>query len=415
MKVFNCPQCGATLEFERIDKPLVKCQYCDSLVVVPAELRPQPLPPSSPPLIDSLLRPPREETPPFSFGDSEATPKKVALAAVALLAVAGGVGLLIATNRASNSNFRVGTNTTNAQRLVPTPTPAPRPDGYEVAYTLGGDGTGPGLFKDEMTVAVDAGGHVYASDETRRVQRFDASGRFLNTWNIPAQTKWYGKLRGGARKLLTGERGEVYAVLAGVILKLDGETGEALGAAHGSDYIHDAALVPGGGGGLLVVSQKGDDDELVLIGGDGRAARRTHRFVSSLLDKRLEVEALRVAAGAGGEAYALYAIGGVSGEHWYDDEDIAVFRFSPESKYLSRFGGQGREPGQYGPPTALAADARGRVYVCESFDKVHVYEPDGRYVRTLKVPHAVEALAFDAQDNLYVAGGHRVSKLLLDR
>jgi hypothetical protein len=186
-----------------------------------------------------------------------------------------------------------------------------------------------------------------------------------------------------------------------------------LGAAHGSDYIHDAALSPGHG--LLVVSQKGDDDELVLIGGDGRAARRTHRFVSSRLDKKLEVGALRVAAGPGGEVYSLYAIGGVAGEHWYDDEDIAVFRFSPEGKYLARFGGQGREQGQYGPPSALAADTRGRVYVSESFDKLHVYEPDGRFVRTLKTPHAVDALAFDAQNNLYVAGGHRVSKLVLDK
>jgi streptogramin lyase len=227
-------------------------------------------------------------------------------------------------------------------------------------------------------VAVDGEGRVYVSDDTRRVQRFDPSGRFLNTWDIPLETKWYRKLRGGPDKLLAGSANQLYAVLAGVILKLDGETGEVLGAAHGSDYIHDAAVVPGGG--LLVVSQKGDDDELVLMGADGRAARRTHRFVSSQLD-----------------------------------EDIAVFRFSPEGKYLARFGGQGGEPGQYGPPSAIASDTRGRVYVCESFDKIHVYEPDGRFVRTLKTPHAADALAFDAQNDLYIAGRHMVSKLVLDR
>jgi tripartite motif-containing protein 71 len=264
-----------------------------------------------------------------------------------------------------------------------------------------------------LGVAVDGEGRVYVSDDTRRVQRFDSSGRFLNTWSIPTETKWYEKLRDGPSKLLVNNVNQVYAVLAGVILKLDGETGEVLGAAHGSDYIHDAAVVPGGG--LLVVSQKGKDDELVLLGTDGRAARRTHRFVSSQLDKKLEVEALRVAAGVGGEVYALYAIGGVSGEHWYDDDDIAVFRFSPEGKYLARFGGEGHAPGQYGPPSALAADGRGRVYVCETFDKIHVFEPDGRFVRTLKAPHGVDALAFDAQDNLYVAGSHRVSKLVLDQ
>lgn len=400
MKVFNCPQCAATLEFERIESALVRCQFCNSLVVVPAELRPPPSPP-----------PPQEELK-LPDGGEEATPKKIALVVVVLLAVAGGIGLLIANNSRSNKP-RASFIPTFTPQQVPTPKPTPKPDGYTVAYTFGGEGTGPGLFKDELGVAVDQEGRVYVSDDTRRVQRFDSSGQFLNTWNIPLETKWYQKLRGGPQKLLAGNANQLYAVLSGVILKLDAETGEVLGAGHGSDYIHDAAVVPGGG--LLIVSQKGDDDELVLMGTDGRAARRTHRFVSSQLDKKLEVEALRVAPDGAGGAFALYAIGGVEGEHYYDDEDIAVFRFSPEGKYLSRFGGEGHEPGQYGPPTALASDARGRVYVCESFDKIHVYEPDGRFVRTLKTPHAVDALTFDAQNNLYVAGGHKVSKLILDK
>lgn len=398
MKVFNCPQCAATLEFEHLDKSLVRCQFCNSLVVVPPELRPPP-----------PLPPPAPE---FTLGDSE-QPKKVALAVIALLVVAGGIGLLIVRNISSNQRGIVNVNTSRTPSRTPTPTPTPKPDGYTIAYTFGGEGTGPGLFKDSLGVAVDGEGRVYVSDETRRVQRFDASGKFLDTWSIPLETKWYQKLRGGPSKLLAGNANQLYAVLAGVILKLDGETGEVLGAAHGSDYIHDAAVVPTGG--LLVVSQKGDDDELVLMGTDGRAARRTHRFVSSQLDKKLEVEALRVAAGSGGEVYSLYCIGGVAGEHWYDDDDIAVFRFSPEGRYLARFGGEGREPGQYGPPSALAADAQGRVYVCESFDKIHVYEPDGRFVRTLKIPHAADALTFDAQNNLYIAGGHKVSKLILDK
>ncbi|MFL6257026.1 MAG: hypothetical protein ACJ74T_18625 [Pyrinomonadaceae bacterium] len=403
MKVFNCPQCAATLEFERIDSPLVRCQFCNSLVVVPPELRPP------------HAAPPPEPQPQTTFGaGQEATPKKIALVIVGLIAVAGFVGLLIASNSRSNKP-RVGVIPTYTPRQVATPTPAPtpKPDGYTIAYTFGGEGTGPGLFKDDLGVAVDPEGRVYVSDDTRRVQRFDSSGQFLNTWNIPTETKWYQKLRGGPSKLLANNANQIYAVLAGVILKLDGETGEVLGAGHGSDYIHDAAVVPGGG--LLVVSQKGDDDELVLMGADGRAARRTHRFVSSQLDKKLEVEALRVAAGPLGDFYALYCIGGVEGEHYYDDEDIAVFHFSPEGKYLARFGGEGHEPGQYGPPSALAADAQGRVYVCETFDKIHVFEPDGRFVRTLKAPHAVNALTFDAQNSLYVAGGHKVSKLILDK
>jgi hypothetical protein len=405
LKVFNCPQCAATLEFERIDNSWVRCQFCNSTVVVPAELRPPP-------------PPPREE-PKTPDGGAEATPKKIALAAAALLLVAGGIALAISSKSSPNVNsgtVNANTSVTPWRPPSPTPKPMPKPEGFTVAYTFGGEGTGPGLFKDELGVTVDKEGRVYVSDDTRRVQRFDPSGKFLNTWNIPPGTKWYRKLRGGPVKIIVNERDEIYAVLAGVILKLDGETGEVLGAAHGSDYIHDAALSPGRG--LLVVSQKGDDDdELVLIGGDGRAARRTHRFVSSQLDKRLEVRALRVAAGAGGETYALYCIGGVSGMFSYDDEDISVFRFSPEGKFVARFGGGGRrgEPGQFGPPAAIAADPRGRVYVVETFNQLHVYEPDGRFVRTLKAPHSVNALAFDAQGDLYVAGDHKVSKLILDK
>ena len=399
MKAFNCPQCAAAREFERIENTWVRCHYCNSMVVVPEE-----------------LRPPTVKPPPL--GGRDETKTKLALVAAAAILLVAGIILFVSTRRTSNANGdSVVINTSRPPApATPTPRPTPRPDGYEVAYAFGGEGTGPGLFQGGMRVAVDGAGRVYVSDETRRVQRFEPPGRFLNTWNIPAQTRWYKKARGGPAKIIVNERDEVYAVLAGVVLKLAGETGEVLGAAHGSDYVHDAALSPGRG--LYVVSQKGEDDELVLIGGDGRAARRTHRFVSSQLDDgKLAVRALRVAAGAGGEALALYCIGGVSGMFSYDDADIAVHRFSPEGKFIGRFGGGGRVRGQglFGPPSSIAADPRGRVYVSETFSTVHVYEPDGRFVRTLRSPHTVEAMAFDSDGNLYVAGDKRVSKLLLDK
>jgi hypothetical protein len=401
VNAFNCPQCGAALEYERIDSAIVKCHYCDSLVVVPAELRPAP------------SVPPRAPAPLTSYGAAADQPKKLIAAVILLIAIAGGVGLLIAVlGRSSNTSRPLGARPTFTPRRAPTPMPTPKPDGYTVAFTFGSQGTGPGFFKDEMGVAVDAAGHIYVSDETRRVQRFDASGKFLDTWNIPTETKWYDKLKDGPRRLMANSSGEVFAVVSGVVLKFNGATGEVLGAAHGTDYIHDATLLADGG--MLIVSQKGKDDELVRLGGDGRAAHRTHRFVSSLLDKELEVEALRVAADGAGNTFALYALGGVNGEHWYDDEDLAVFKFSPEGKYVSRFGGGGQEPGQFGVPSGIAVDNQSRVYVCEPFGQIHVYAADGRYLRTLKAPHSVEAMTFDLQNNLYVAGANKVSKLVLD-
>lgn len=400
MKAFNCPQCGATLEYERIASNTVRCHYCNSTVIVPAELRP-------------ALTPPRRDSQPLStYGSQQPIIKKVVPAILGLVLLAVVVVMLF---RPSSKGSRpVGMIPTYTPRPIPTPKLTPKPDGYTIAFTFGGEGTGPGFFKDEMGVAVDGAGSIYVADDTRRVQRFDASGKFLSTWNIPMQTKWYAKLKRGPQKLLANNGSpHLFAVLAGVVVKFDAETGEALGAAHGSDYIHDAALLPDGG--FLLVSQKGRDDELVHLGGDGRTARRTHRFVSSLLDKELEVEALRVAADGTGNTFALYALGGVEGEHWYDEEDLAVFKFSPEGKYVSRFGSGGHEPGQFGVPSVIAVDSGSRVYVCEPFNKIHVYADDGRFIRTLHTPHMVEAMAFDSQNNFYVAGNHKVSKLVLDK
>ena len=391
MDVFNCPQCGAALEFERITSATVECPYCNSVVIVPADLRPAP--------------PRAEPQPPASFREQQSN--KAILILVGMIALFAGV-VALAVRSSSSNKTRTGGQSSYA------PTPTPKPDGYTVAFTFGGEGTGPGFFKDEMRVAVDGAGRIYVSDDTRRVQRFDASGKFINTWNIPTQTKWYTRLREGPRKLLVNTSGDVYAVVAGVVMKFDGATGEALGAAHGTDYIHDAALLPDGG--MVIVSQKENDDELIHLGSDGSAAHRTHRFVSSLLDKELEVAAMRVAADGTGNAFALYAIGGLNGMHSYDYGDTAVFKFTPDGKYETRFGGEGHAPGQYGAPTTLAVDNESRVYVCESmFDQIHVFAADGRFIRTLKAPHSVDAITFDSQNNLYIAGGNKVSKLILDK
>lgn len=400
MNAFNCPQCGASLEVGQIESATVRCPYCDSVVIVPAELRPQPT------RFDGAAR---TQTP---FLDS--LPDQFVRVVVGLCCLVGVVVFLFFFFVVGNSSKknRPSYFPPPNPRLLPTPKPTPAHEGYRVAFTFGSDGTGPGYFKDEMGVAVDGDGRIYVSDETRRVQRFDITGNFLNTWNVPTETKWYAKLKEGPSKIFTDSHGNLYAVLAGVIVKFDGETGETLGAAHGSDYIRDAAPLKDGG--MLIVSQKGADDELVQLGGDGRAERRTHRFVSSQLDKKLEVEALRVAADPVGDTFALYAIGGVSGEHWYDDEDTSVFMFAPDGKYLARFGGGGHQPGQYGPPSAIAADNRGRIFVVEPFDKIHVFASDGRYLRTLIAPHGVNSMAFDWQNNFYIAGDHKVSKLVLD-
>jgi sugar lactone lactonase YvrE len=111
----------------------------------------------------------------------------------------------------------------------------------------------------------------------------------------------------------------------------------------------------------------------------------------------------------------MYALGSVYGEHWYDNSDLAVFRFTADGKYVDRFGGGGNEAGQFRTPNAIAVDNQSRVYVCDQSEGIHVFTADGRYLETLKTPFWVQGMAFDTANDLYVVGDNKVAKLLLSR
>ncbi|MCA1592422.1 MAG: 6-bladed beta-propeller [Acidobacteria bacterium] len=226
---------------------------------------------------------------------------------------------------------------------------------------------------------------------------------------LPSESKWYTKFRGGPDKILVDRDGNVLVLASGVVLKLKGESGEVLGAAHGTDYIHDAATTADGG--LLLVSEKGGDDELVRLDAKGKPVRRVHRFMSSILEKRLQVRVVRVASDGVGNVFAVYALGDASGEFWYDAEDLAVLRLTPEGKYINRFGSSGNGPGQYSTPNCIAVDNQSRVYICDSQNGVHLFAPDGRYLENIKTPFWVDGLALDGENNIYVVGSNKVAKI----
>ena len=44
---------------------------------------------------------------------------------------------------------------------------------------FGGEGTGPGKFREPRGIDVDAQGNIYTSDQSNRIQKFDSSGKFI--------------------------------------------------------------------------------------------------------------------------------------------------------------------------------------------------------------------------------------------
>jgi DNA-binding beta-propeller fold protein YncE len=245
-----------------------------------------------------------------------------------------------------------------------------------VLLEFGREGTGEGLFQDARGVGVDAAGNIYVSDyENGRVQKFDPSGAYLLGW----------KTEGNAPLLaLAVDRpGNVYVVRDGTILKYNGADGALLATLSGEegDSFGDVTVLPGGD--LLASSQRGGDEHLVRLDAQGAVVSRISKPVSAQTASS-ELELLVAADGLG----TVFALGFFNG---------AVFKYSPEGKFVDRFGSG--ETFAYG---TIAVDGQSRVYL-STFDGILVFDADGSPLGgPIKVPGAVRDMAFDAAGELFV-------------
>ena len=89
-----------------------------------------------------------------------------------------------------------------------------------------------------------------------------------------------------------------------------------------------------------------------------------------------------------------------------------VFKFSPEGKFLNRFGGAGHQPGQFSAAHAIAADGKGRVLVSDS-QGIQVFDSDGRYITLFKPEGYASGMVFNDKNELLVAARNKVLKFAL--
>lgn len=263
--------------------------------------------------------------------------------------------------------------------------------GYaRVTLRFGSEGIGPGLFTDARSIGVDAEGNIYVGEYGgSRIQAFDSSGKFLTQWNA-----------GGKKTYLSGmavsRQGTVYTVVGGKISRYDGATGEALGEveySRDSDYFEDLTLTADG----KLVGVVGGED-LIRLDAKGQELLNVHAAISSISeDSELDT---KVAVDGSGNIYALGT---------FND---AVFKFTPEGRFVTQFGGDGDERGQFRAPYAIAADGQGRVYVSD-FKGIQVFDSDGRYLALIDVDKFVYGMAFNDQNELFVTTGTQVIKFEL--
>jgi streptogramin lyase len=384
IQTFKCPSCGGPLEYKGGHEKTVQCPFCFSSVIVPNELRfvtgdlRQPPPPPQSNLFRTFL----------------------IFIAVGLLFIGGLFTLFIL--RSKPKPLPPTASLPPNKPALSTPQPPSRAPGFaSVVMTFGSEGIGPGMFTGASSIAVDGAGHIYIGEYDKgRIQVFDATGHFITQWM--ADTKM--PLRGMA----ADRKGTIYIAQSGIISRYDGETGKMLGQLDYPDGRGFDDVVATADGGLVTawepyvngISASKGGDNIVRFDANGRTVRTIHNAVSSQTDGA-DLE-LHIAVDGLGNIFALSPFSN------------AVFHFTPEGKFVNRFGGAGNQPGQFTAPEAIAVDGKGRVYVSD-IKGIQVFDANGTYLDLIEIDGGAGGMVFNDQNELLVVSGSKVSKLVVHK
>jgi hypothetical protein len=390
-QTFNCPTCGAPLDYDGGPETTIHCPFCNSSVVVPEELRPET--PIQMTIVNRSTGPRRGI---FVIG----------IMAVVILMSGVVFATLSATRGTTDNAFSAVESTIVQPTLVEPPTespePSPTPAYANPRLSFGEEGIGPGQFNDPRYLAVDGNGTLYVADyQGGRVQAFDATGKYLSQFTV-------GNLKTIIHGMTADHQGRVYiaAGYAPDILVYEGKTGQALGkltSPNGGEFGEMAATANAGldatwyeGRWGIITSLEGHRDDLIMFDAQGKIASTIPSFISDQTgDLALDIY---IAADGLGRIFAL--------------SDGVVYAFSPEGKYTNKFGSVGDQPGQFRYPRAISVDGQDKVYIGDT-NSVLVYTADGRFITDFPIRDSANSMVLDEPGNLWVLGGGKVTQYVI--
>jgi hypothetical protein len=212
--VITCPKCGASLSVENYAR-MVTCSYCNSSVVV-----------------ESGQTTPGGAEPARGGGFARVG---VAMGALMFLGVAALVVLTrgqggaptppsgsttVPTSETASAPQPTATPlavpTASAQPTASAPSTADTPALADVVLDFGEKGTGPGKFEDARAITVDPSGDIYVAEYgSLRIQRFDSSGKYVDSLGIEA-----GKQGSAIPSIAATSDGHLWVSRSGDLLEL---------------------------------------------------------------------------------------------------------------------------------------------------------------------------------------------------
>ncbi len=390
MKPLICPQCGGKIINYSPFQNFATCGYCATRFLIEPEKQKTTV--TAEPIYDSLK-------------NSRPTTNIFVLVIGAVVLVIGGIIFLavLMSGKDPKPKYTVYNTPyypTQTPRISPTPTPNPN------LLEFGGIGTANGLFKDADAIAVDKKGRIYVGDGTLRVQQFSEKGEFLKVWQIPSKTVNYNRAR-TINKIAVSDNGNLYVAVGGVILIYDEESSEPVHTMHAApDYIQDFALRSDGG--LLLISNNGKIETLIFVNKDRRVTRRTNGFHTDTADAALSpretgLAAIRLAIDGAGNIFSVYAFGDLGSYSLsYNAEELMIFHFTSEGKYIDRFVQSMKSCG-------IEVDNQSRIYISDE-NSIIVYTNIGEQVSIISDLRGIDSFTLDKQNNIYVLSNDKVFK-----
>jgi hypothetical protein len=389
MEPLICPQCGGQITSYLPGQVFTICQYCSTTFRIDTNKeRDVSLPP-----------------PVYKPIESEASikPQYIIRVLAGVFAVFGIVILIALASGTRSSRTPPYRTPYTAPSVTPTPSPTPNTNLLE----FGATGTGDGLFKDANTITVDKQGRIYVGDDTLRVQQFDANGQFLRVIQVPSETKHYDRAR-TIDKIAAGDNGRLYVAVGGTILIYEEGSTEPDHTIHAApSYVQDFALRSDGG--LALIENDDKIETLVIVSKANKVLKHISGFHTNAADAALSpretgLSAIRIAVDGAGNIFSVYAFGDLGGYSIsYNTEELMIFRFTPEGKYVNKF-----VESMYS--CGIEVDNQSRIYVSEG-SEVDAYTNTGQPAGTIKGDlSGITAFALDKDNNLYVLMKDKVVK-----